>query len=275
MPQLCDDLSVIALAAGFFRCEPSWELAPRTKSGHQLWLTTGGRAVLCDDHGARFSLQERTALLIPPGTRHWGSHDAARPLHCYVVHFQTRRYGIPMPGALLSAPAMTRLDMDDWSHALTSAEEACREIPSARPGSALLANAAASRLLGLFLRHCTVEESQLPGVRSAAVQRVLDRITGQHRREWTLAELARIAGLSPAHLCRVFGREIGLTPFQYLRHHRLNVALQLLSETDLPIGDVASRAGFEDRFYFSRAFRRAHGLAPSVYRRARRESSLS
>ncbi len=44
---------------------------------------------------------------------------------------------------------------------------------------------------------------------------------------------------------------------------------RLLRFTDLDVGEVAHRIGFDDRLYFSRAFKRRYGMAPTAYRRAR------
>lgn len=271
MPHPGDDLTVIALAAGYFGCEPSWSLPWRTKSGHQLWLAAGGRAELLDAHEGRFTLRERAALLIPPGEKHSGAHDSTDPLQCYVIHFQVRRFGIPMPAPLLAEVASAVLEGEDWTRALDSADEACRETADRRRGSALIANAAVARLLGLFLRY---RPPAPPRTSSAPVTQILERMASDYHRDWTLPELAGIARLSPAYLCRVFRREIGLTPFQYLRQVRLNHARELLASTDLAIGDIAVGTGFPDRFYFSRAFRRVHGLTPTAYRRACQEPPL-
>jgi len=43
-------------------------------------------------------------------------------------------------------------------------------------------------------------------------------------------------------------------------------AARLLRFTDLTVGEIPFRAGFDDQLYFSRAFKRHYGVAPSVYR---------
>ncbi len=70
-------------------------------------------------------------------------------------------------------------------------------------------------------------------------------------------------GPSPSHLIRLFKRERGCPPLQYLLKLRIKEAERLLRATRLPVQVVAKRVGFEDPYYFSRAFRKITGRAPS------------
>ncbi len=62
----------------------------------------------------------------------------------------------------------------------------------------------------------------------------------------TLPELARLAGLSPFHLCRVFRQSAGMTPPAYQTHRRVRQAKALL-RAGLPIASAAIAAGFYDQ----------------------------
>ena len=53
---------------------------------------------------------------------------------------------------------------------------------------------------------------------------------------------------------------------QYLEELRLAEARALLADEDLPVAEVAMRAGFKDAAYFARRFRRATGHAPVAFR---------
>jgi AraC family transcriptional activator of pobA len=71
-----------------------------------------------------------------------------------------------------------------------------------------------------------------------------------------------------AHLSRVLAQVTGRTTKQLITDRVMLEAARLLRFTDLTIGEIASRAGFEDQLYFSRAFKRQYGQAPSAYRLA-------
>jgi len=81
-----------------------------------------------------------------------------------------------------------------------------------------------------------------------------------------LADLARIASLSPAYLIRSFKRATGRTPMEELRHLRLEAARDILVTTALPLKAVASRVGISDEQHLSKMFRRQFGAPPGSYR---------
>lgn len=84
----------------------------------------------------------------------------------------------------------------------------------------------------------------------------------------SLALLARLAGLSPFHFCRVFHREVGLTPHAYQTQVRIRRAKQLLGE-GTPIAMTAAGVGFYDQAHLTRHFKRTVGVTPGEYARAR------
>jgi transcriptional regulator GlxA family with amidase domain len=83
---------------------------------------------------------------------------------------------------------------------------------------------------------------------------------------WKLAELAERVHISGHHLCRLFTRDIGISPLHYLERHRLELTSQLLLEGDLSIGQISTSAGWSDTNYMARRFRAAHGMSPTRYR---------
>lgn len=86
-----------------------------------------------------------------------------------------------------------------------------------------------------------------------------------------VADLARIAGLSSARLHARFVVECGQTPMDYIRSRRLHLAVNLLRETVLPIGEVASRVGYSSQSAFTAAVQREFGAAPGQLRRKANE----
>jgi transcriptional regulator GlxA family with amidase domain len=81
-----------------------------------------------------------------------------------------------------------------------------------------------------------------------------------------VAEIAERANMSPRNFARVFRREVGTTPGQYVQRTRIARARELLETTDLPIGQIAGRCGFGAPETFFRSFGRTLGLTPKEYR---------
>jgi len=81
-----------------------------------------------------------------------------------------------------------------------------------------------------------------------------------------LAQLAAVASLSPFHFHREFKRSTGLTPGKYIFELRMEHAERLLSDSELPLAQVALQVGFADQSHFTAAFRRARSITPRAYR---------
>ncbi len=82
----------------------------------------------------------------------------------------------------------------------------------------------------------------------------------------SLATLAERLGVSDRHLRRIFQAEHGVTPLQYLLTRRLLLAKQLLTDTRLPVSQVALASGFNSLRRFNAAFAESYRMSPSRLR---------
>ncbi|MDR3098864.1 MAG: AraC family transcriptional regulator [Paraburkholderia sp.] len=98
-----------------------------------------------------------------------------------------------------------------------------------------------------------------------AVARVREMIDADPGQAFSLADLARAAGLSRFQLHRGFMQAFGVPPHQYLLHCRIGLARRLLKAGQAP-AQAALAAGFCDQSHLNRAFARQFGVSPGRYR---------
>jgi AraC-like DNA-binding protein len=91
----------------------------------------------------------------------------------------------------------------------------------------------------------------------------------------SLDEIAAAAGLSKHHFCRMFVKSTGMRPIDYLRKKRIEEAARALRHTDLPIGVIAKRTGFDNSSYFGKVFRQLVGLSPQQFREGNYETPVN
>ena len=96
------------------------------------------------------------------------------------------------------------------------------------------------------------------------------RIEAGALNECGVAELAAELGVSARHLRRALEREFGVSPAELALTHRLLLAKQLLTDTTLPVTQVAFASGFRSLRRFNAAFRDRYRMAPSALRRSPR-----
>ncbi len=95
---------------------------------------------------------------------------------------------------------------------------------------------------------------------------VLDYILTHPTQKFTLAKLSQMAGVSESTFRRLFKKQTGKSPNEFIRNQRLISAARLLLITDDYINDIAYEVGFEDVNYFIRVFKKNFGVSPRKYR---------
>jgi len=100
------------------------------------------------------------------------------------------------------------------------------------------------KAIGLIDRHLAEEEEGRVGLRG----------------------VAREVGMSYFHFSRAFKHSMGMSPTNYIAERRIESAKKLLQETELPISEIALRAGFSSQSHFTTSFRRVAGATPKAFR---------
>lgn len=102
------------------------------------------------------------------------------------------------------------------------------------------------------------------GSENTAVKRAKQWIEAHYAEDLALTDLARITGLHPAYLCRVFSEATGVPPHAYLIAVRVARAASLLRR-GVSVGDTAQETGFYDQAHLNRHFRRIMQTTPTDY----------
>ncbi len=108
--------------------------------------------------------------------------------------------------------------------------------------------------------------AEIPFQHAEIVRWVLAFVERRHRDGTRLAIIARMAGVSRSHLCRIFRRVTGESLKRFLTRRRLEESKRLLRNPALTIQQVAAAVGYRELSHFDRVFRRWEGQSPSQYR---------
>ncbi|MBN9516211.1 MAG: AraC family transcriptional regulator [Alphaproteobacteria bacterium] len=139
------------------------------------------------------------------------------------------------------------------------------------------------RLLEVMMMECLrsggLGEDDLPagllaGLRTPALARVLNALHSKVRAPWTVAELAKLAGMSRSAFAARFTETLGCAPMEYLSRWRMTLAQDALSRGDTSLDRLAQEVGYESASAFSTAFRRRIGCSPGAFARSRRVATM-
>jgi AraC-like DNA-binding protein len=172
-------------------------------------------------------------------------------------------------------PALLRVDNND-SHIMPLIEAAIRyimdEVKIRQPGCSAVATRLADLLFIEVLRsYWSKPQQDLPGLLlGLADPRIRCALEAMHHAPqtlWTVAQLARCAGMSRSSFAAHFHERIGASPMEYLTHWRMQLASERLAEGKVPLAAVAEALGYRSQFAFANTFKRTFGVSPGRFRR--------
>lgn len=132
-----------------------------------------------------------------------------------------------------------------------------------------LKQVAAMRAVYDSIYHASKEGDRLFGgaVRESVLTPAVDIIKRDFTSsDLTVASLADNCGISEVYFRRLFLREFGLSPKEFIIGKRMEYARELLESGYLSVGDVGALCGYEEPCHFSREFKRYFGVSPTNYR---------
>lgn len=118
-----------------------------------------------------------------------------------------------------------------------------------------------ARVLGIF-----GGGELLPPLTSALVKKAIVYLNKNASSQISRWQLAAAVNISEDYLTRIFRRETGISPWDYLNRYRIQMASRLLTQTGLSINEIAKETGFQDQAYFCRVFKKVKGFPPGKVR---------
>ncbi|MCH7760872.1 helix-turn-helix transcriptional regulator [candidate division TA06 bacterium] len=99
------------------------------------------------------------------------------------------------------------------------------------------------------------------------VNEAIDFLVKNSKRPISSKDVSRYVGMHRSSFCRLFKKELGVTPTAYLNLMRINASKELLSTSDLTVEKIARRVGFPNPRHFRGLFKRYVGESPKEFRR--------
>jgi AraC-like DNA-binding protein len=238
-----------------------------------------GDFLLCPNMPAFRLFSDSRALPTPvypseTGVRH-GETEGYPDFQMLGGTFDIERTNADLLFQLLPERIFIRSVEDDTSHLARVIDLIMEEYATGRPGREMILVRLLEVMLIKALRWgARGENAMLPGLlaglRDPTISAALRAMHMQVRNGWTVADLARKAGMSRSAFAARFCGTMGCGPMEYLLRWRMNLAQDALSRNDASLEQVAQDIGYGSASAFSTAFRKRTGCAPGAYARLRR-----
>ena len=244
------------LWTGHFVCKPDFRIQRSNNKTYLLLYTVSGEGTLLYG-GKRYTIGSNMVFLIdcrelqeyyPNGDRwefKYVHFNGALSERYYT--FLSKLYGSPVSEGGARVEAYLDRILENVQH--SGAEEICSEL-----------------IYRLFVSMITMHRNRKM-TDTDPIGAAVHYISEHYEEQVTVSELADVAHISRCHFSVLFKAHTGFSPYQYLFLYRLGYAKQLLCNTTEPIGAIAEQCGFSDVSSFIRAFKRAEGVSPAMYRK--------
>ena len=248
---------------------PTWR--PRGRLDYQLLYVASGKTVFYFNGEPKEVTAGHMVLFQPKQEQHYEYFAVDRP-EVYWVHFTgsdvkniLRHYDIPLDRYVIYSGSSAT-----YAYLF---KEMIHELQTCRTGY--------QELLEMYLRQIFLliqrsREEEKPAV-SSYLQEEMEharRYFSEHYNENIHNEdFAVSRSMSVSWFLRNFKQITTMSPMQYILSIRMNNAVTLLETTDYNVTEISAIIGYDNPLYFSRIFRKQVGMAPSDFRKLRRDNS--
>lgn len=258
LPPGRSDVSLAVAGAGWEACRADYEIR-RTSFSHLTVEFVAKGEGMAELAGERFPLRPGVIYVYDRTVPHWitagegGMVKYFALLRGSAARKLLARRGLKLGGAcMVTRPDRIREIWDDLIEMgfgdRSDREEACADT---------------LRYLILKIGDLTTPEGESASLAYATYQRCRETMEERYAELVTVSDVARVCGIDPAYMCRLFLRFGRQNPYRYLLWLRVNHAVDLLRHTSKTARQVAEDLNFSDASTFSRTVKRVFGLSPS------------
>ncbi|MFP7296348.1 AraC family transcriptional regulator [Neobacillus niacini] len=262
-----NELTFSILLAGFKTLPPNWSKKGKKPLYHSLWFITKGNGEVMIN-GEKYDLSPGKLIVFTPGMT-YDKSSSSNPLEFYFIRFthagafeKKEQWYFKLPHEI-SFPLRGVYSIKNSSGVALIFDEV--HSLSKRRGSTF---AIRQKLLFQELLLTLIQDFHAQSISKdtrQVIEETIEYIGHHYHKNITLTDLAKLAGLSKSHYSRLFKKNTGYSPIEYLTHLRIDRAKELLAHSDIKVKEVSQNVGYEDELYFSRIFKKLVGVSPTQF----------
>lgn len=250
-------------SAGYEKCTPGYSYGPKIRSYQLIHFVLSGKGELhINEH--IFQLSAGDAFIIPSGKVAYYEASKDDPW-CYAwisfLGINSQTYIYQLMTSSDDIYIIHNLDMDKYKAYIFEilALEGNTTSRYFKTNSILL------HIMSLLFEDIEFNENNWG--KESIVDEVKFYLDVNYAEKIKLQDTAKLFGIHPNYLTRIFHEKFGIPPKQYILNLKLKKACRLLTTTNLPISVIANSLGFDDQLAFSKVFKKEFSLSPSDYRK--------
>ncbi|MDD3153481.1 MAG: helix-turn-helix domain-containing protein [Victivallaceae bacterium] len=261
-----ETLPPLVINVSHWHCVKNWRVPPRRIMDNLLLIVCSGR-IEVELEGEKRILGKGEYVLIPENALHsYGIAEGEESCSNYVLHLLSL---LQRPGNLFDC---FRSPFRKLHHPEALFEQLDLGI-ALRNHVRTLGESFVAQGIRVLAREALLDGDYLPRIRQerdSRVARILAFIHQNYTANISICDIAAAVQLKEVQFRRIFQREIGMTPANYLHRQRLLHAVPLLLRGSEKLDDIAAASGFHSTSYFCRSFRKFYRMTPAQFRQSYR-----
>jgi AraC-like DNA-binding protein len=248
------------LAVYYEHCEPGWYVPEAKTPNHILILLTSG-SITYDVENQRFHLHKGDLLYVPQGIVRSATNHTDSTHEMYVAHFLYEGTGEGLP--LLQQGAVQYIKLFQFEYMKQRFSLLTQHWLRKQLYTDTFCHSILLEMLAIVNEET---DSNVNMNRSySLVSQLQNHITMHYRHAITMEELASLVQRTPNYVSRLFKEATGKSVTEYIQQVRILAACDLLTNSQMNVGEVSDFLGFCEQSYFNKVFKRLTGTLPSTY----------
>lgn len=257
------------LCTGYEQCDRLHFAGPCYKKAYLLHVVLGGKGIFrCN--GKEYSLQKGDMFLITPEDYIFYQADDEDPWAYRWIRFSGSSLQYLFENAGISKSVFNISDEETFLKTVAKFENIYRymhdEIAPYLRGTGEFYS-----LLGWFLN--TFGEVRSVSIDRMSFTKILNYVSGHFTEDINMDKIAEVSNYNRSHIYKLFMKNMGCSPKDYINVLRLDLASEMLRETAFSINDIALKTGFKNHVSFLKAFKKKYGMLPTQFRKAEEEKA--
>lgn len=260
-------LALKLIYTGCVKDDPKWFNTPHEHDFCEILYVAGGSGS-AEIGGKQYTLKTGDLIVINAGVIHAERSDPDNTLQLIFVGVdQIKIEGLP-ENHIIAAGRTPIIRPGKFRNKLeTYFSDLIAETTSQVEYYSEIVQGLVTALVVMILRINHAYQSDDSAKMSDECEKIKAYIDTHYKSNLTLESLSETAYISKHHLAHIFKNQTGVSPIRYMIERRIDQAKSLLTQTDIPIHEIAEMVGYPDNVYFSQIFKKITGVSPSAYRR--------
>lgn len=260
------NINVSLIIAEYFECNKNWVFTNFYPDHNKLYFICDGEGKIIVD-GKSIYPKKGQFVFLPAykiQSLSWISDNRYKKYYC---HFSAM-IGNKNLFDIVKLPLFIDIPDETQKRVIKLFEKLVQAYNSKTIYNSLKAKGVLLELLGCYFEN--VDELKYEITKSntiEAISNILKYVDEHIADDISVEDLAKVAYLQQNYFIKFFKKNMGMTPKKYVINRKIEVAKNLLADSNDSITKIADQVGFKNASHFSRVFSEYYGLSPKNYRK--------